>query len=76
MNLVSFPLTYVIPKLGAFQPSEGSRADQVCTIARGTARQIPRPAGESAGVRDDVVQVGDLGAPAYLRKHRSSHSLD
>lgn len=47
----------VIPNVGAFLPTEGSRADHrgLATIylSMATARTIPRPAGKSAGHRDD-----------------------
>src|SRR6266568_701410 len=53
-----------------FQPSEGSRAQHICTprVAlsvtnehRGTVgdpRKVPRPAGECAGLRDDAHLLG------------------
>jgi len=42
---------------GVLQPREGSRADDLGVCS--SARQIPRPAGESAGLRDDAC-VGEF----------------
>jgi len=55
--IVWLPPIPVIPKLGAFQPSEGSRVEWHSSTAGPPAArrteaipsQIPRPAGESAG---------------------------
>jgi hypothetical protein len=57
-----------------FRPSEGSRAS-----SPDVARQIPRPAGEDAGHRDDAptrvfVLRHDREARSFLRKRKLWHS--